>query len=255
MSKRPDNSLLLNLTEGAFNLLADQLTAVDLALNLHVHSAEVAVEWVYFPVRSLLSMIALGSPGQGVETSMVGSEGSAGLTEACGSGVSSVDCVVQVEGVAWRAPASACRAIVAVSPNFAEAAWRFAELQIVEARQSGVCHALHPIEQRLARWLLESMERSGGRNPLPMTQEFLGAMLGVQRTTVTALAGRMQDLGIIRYSRGQLSIVDPHKLENLSCSCRNAMQAQRERLGFRSTYSVYEQQFESFSRQDVRGEP
>jgi len=229
---RPQNAFLQSLSAGAFALIADHTTRVELALGAHVQSPELATDWVYFPLKALLSIIVLGHPGQGVETSMVGIEGAAGLTEACGSGTSAVDCLVQVGGPAWRAPASACRALVLTSPSFAKTAWRSAELQLVESRQSGLCHALHPIEQRLARWLLESVERSGSVNPLPMTQEFLSAMLGVQRTTVTALAQRLQALGVIRYSRGQLTVLDPKTLEGLACGCHRAMQDQRMRLGF-----------------------
>jgi len=228
---RPNNAFLLSLTDGAFALLAEQLTQVDLLLSAHVQRAEVQSDWVYFPVASLLSMIALGHPGESVETSMVGLEGAAGLMESCGSRVSGVNCVVQVDGAAWRAPATACRALVMASPSFAETAWKAAELQVAEARQSGLCHALHHIEHRLARWLLETSERCGGRNPLPMTQEFLSAMLGVQRTTVTELARKLQDRGAIRYSRGNLTILDGAKLEEVACGCRKAMQQQRASLG------------------------
>jgi CRP-like cAMP-binding protein len=228
---RPNNAFLLNLTDGAFALLAEQLTSVDLPLSAHIQNADVKCDWVYFPVASLLSMIAVGRPGESVETSMVGLEGAAGLMEACGSRISGVNCIVQVDGAAWRAPASACRAMLRTSPSFAETAWRSAELQVAESRQSGLCHALHPIEHRLARWLLETSERCGGRNPLPMTQEFLGAMLGVQRTTVTELARKLQDQGAVRYSRGKLTILDAAKLENATCGCRKAMRDYRTRLG------------------------
>jgi CRP-like cAMP-binding protein len=229
---RPENAFLKSLSDSAFALLTGHLTPYELLLTTHVQDTAVATNWVYFPVTSLLSTIVLGHGGESVEASMVGAEGAAGLTEACGSRISAVECIVQVGGSAWRAPSSALRALVSSSPNFAENAWRAAELQLAEARQSGLCHALHPIEKRLARWLLESMERSGNRNPLPMTQEFLSDMLGVQRTTVTGLALKMQDLGVIRYSRGQLTIVDPMRLEGLACGCRRAMQDQRTRLGF-----------------------
>ncbi len=91
---------------------------------------------------------------------------------------------------------------------------------------------MHPVEQRFARWLLESFDRCGGRNPLPMTQEFLAAMLGVQRTTVSSFAAGLQRKGLINYRRGRVEIVDRDGLEGLACDCRKVIVRQRERLGF-----------------------
>ena len=210
--------------------LAENLDRVDLKLGQQLQRQGVRTEWVYFPESCLLSMILLSTGGQSVETSTVGVEGAAGLLEACGSGVSSVDCVVQVDGEAWRCPAAHCRRLAMTDPEFNAAAWRAVELQMAESRQSGLCQAMHSVEARFSRWLCESFERSGGRNPLPLTQEFLAAMLGVQRTTVSAFASQLQREGLISYSRGRLMIDDLAALEARSCECRCAVQAERERL-------------------------
>jgi CRP-like cAMP-binding protein len=128
---------------------------------------------------------------------MVGTEGAGSLLEACGSGRSSLTSLVQIDGLAIRAPASACRELAHTDPEFAAATWRLIELQMTESRQSGMCQALHPVEPRLARWLIECSERCAGRNPMPLTQEFISAMLGVQRTTVTAIASQLEKVGLI----------------------------------------------------------
>jgi CRP-like cAMP-binding protein len=146
--------------------------------------------------------------------------------------MSGADCIIQVDGRAWRAPAAVCRNLAVSDTDFAARAWLLAELQGLETRQSALCQTLHPVEQRFARWLLESVERCGGRAPLPMTQEFLAAMLGVQRSTVSMFASEIQRRGIIRYRRGRIDILDGMELEALSCECRGATRGHRSRLGF-----------------------
>ena len=231
MSDRPQNAFLRGLSDTAFARLSPQLTQVDLPFAAYLHHDEATLEWVYFPETSLLSMISTGLGGQTVETSMVGNEAAAGLLEACGSKVSGVDCVVQVDGRAWRAPAAACRTLADTNHEFSAKVLKLAELQLAESRQSGFCQAMHTVEQRFARWMCESADRCGGKNPLPMTQQFLAAMLGVQRTTVTGFAIKLQKRGVIQYRRGVLEITDRPKLEALACECRNQTILQRKRLG------------------------
>ena len=231
MTTRPANSFLEGLPPESFDKLAQNLKPIELTLGSRVFLQGGEVDWVYFPETCLLSLISAGDAGESVETSMVGFEGAAGILEACGSGHSSVECVVQIDGRTWRAPAAHCRKLVLNDPAFATAAWKTTEMQMGEARQSALCQAMHPVEARFARWLLESLDRSAGRNPLPLTQEFLAAMLGVQRTTVSTFAGRLQREGLITYSRGRLSIDDQPGMERKACDCRKTIHAQRWRLG------------------------
>lgn len=232
MSDRPNNAFLKALGETAFSQLSDSLRVVDLGVGRHLFIQGGEAEWVYFPESCLLSMISLNAGGQSVETAMVGREGASGLLEACGSGQYSVECVVQVDGGGWRAPAALVRKLTLSDTEFSSTVWKAVELQMAESRQSGLCQAMHPVEQRFCRWLLESLDRSGGRNPLPLTQEFIAAMLGVQRTTVSAFASQLQKDGLITYSRGRVHIDDVRGLERLACECRTVTKEQRVRLGF-----------------------
>jgi CRP-like cAMP-binding protein len=229
---RPSNSFLRSLTDQCYADLHEHLALTDLTLGEYLQRNEEKADWVYFPETSLLSMISTNAAGDLVETSMVGREGAAGLTEACGSQISSINCIAQIDGRAWRAPASVCRGLALSEPEFGKSAWRLAELQLIESRQSGLCQAMHTVDRRFARWLLESVDRCGGRNPLPMTHEFLAAMLGVQRTTVSLYASGLQKDGLIRYRRGRMDILDKNGLETLACECRTMMRNQRDRLGF-----------------------
>lgn len=231
MSSTHKNAFLRSLPPETLAGLTEHLKLVDLTLGQRLQEQGLRCEWIHFSCTALLSLISINGGGQSVETSMAGSEGAAGVLEALGSGQSSVECVVQVDGQAWRMPAGAFRKAVAADPQLNAAAWRLVELQMIESRQSGLCQAMHTVQARFSRWLLESLERSDNRNPLPMTQEFLAAMLGVQRTTVSAFASQLQRDGDITYSRGRLRIEDLGSLQARACDCVAAMREQRNRLG------------------------
>ena len=232
MSGRPPNGFLRSLPAATFSRLREHLKPIDLEHSRNISHIGDEIEQVYFPETALISLITMSSVGQGVETSMAGNEGAGGLVEGCGSGQSQVFSVVQIDGRAWRAPVAACRALAKSDPDFASQALKLAEMQLFEARQSALCQAMHPVEARFCRWLLESMERTAGRNPLPLTQEFMAAMLGVQRTTVSAFASQLQKEGLITYSRGQLTVVDLAAVGRRGCECHDAVRQERERLGF-----------------------
>ena len=161
---------------------------------------------------------------------MTGSEGALGLAEACASGRAGVDGVVRIDGRACRAPADLCRKVFSSDPDAISLAWKLNEFQLFETRQSCLCQTLHPVEARCSRWLLETQKLSGGRDPLPLTQEFLATLLGVQRTTVSAIASQLQNAGLIAYSRGRLRILDERGLEKRACECLQVIQAQRSRV-------------------------
>ena len=230
MSVRPANAFLRNLSEPAFEALAGRLVPVELRLGDIIVRPDDRIEWIYFPLSCLLSVLTTAENGDTVETAMVGNEGGDGVLDACGSGRAAAVTLVQVDGRALRIAASDFRTIVLGNEDLARAAWTLIEMQLGESRQSGMCFALHSVDQRLARWLLESSERVGGQTQLPLTQEFLAAMLGVQRTTVTAFASQLQKAGLIKYARGKVDILDPEALETRACECRQAVRDQRRRL-------------------------
>jgi hypothetical protein len=131
-----------------------------------------------------------------------------GFIEACGSGITFSRVIVQAPGRFWRVPAggSTARPTAAARPCACSSTTTF-ELMLAEARQVIACRNLHPVEERLAWWLLEAQDRMG-EDKLPLTQEFLSIMLGVQRTTVTDHASQLQEQGLIRYRRGMIEVLD-----------------------------------------------
>jgi CRP-like cAMP-binding protein len=222
------NAQLRALAPDDLERLRPHLHPVTFALGDVLYGPGDPVRSVYWVETGLLSVVSSSPEGQSVETMMVGQEGAAGLIEACARGASFMTVLVQIEGRGWRAPASACRELADASPTFRELVWRHAASQLAEAGQSAVCQARHPVDRRCARWLLESWDRAGVGDVVPLTQEYLAAMLGVQRTTVAPVAVELQRRGLIRYSRGRIEILDPAGLEAAACDCRRAVKAFRE---------------------------
>jgi CRP-like cAMP-binding protein len=183
-----------------------------------------AVPHVYFPVDAVASVLSVMRNGHAIEVAMVGADGMVGA-EACLSELpASHDVIVQIPGSAWRLPREevqrACRE---------ERAFQAATLQctlglLAQTTQTAACNRLHCIEQQLCRWLLTAADRLRG-DDLPMTQERLGAALGVRREGVTESARRLQDAGLIRYSRGRIRLLDRAGLAARACECYHALQA------------------------------
>jgi CRP-like cAMP-binding protein len=224
---RPDNAILQALSDEDFARLRPHLHEVKLELGDLLYAPADPVTFVCWVETGLLSIVASSLEGQSVETSMIGREGASGLVEACGQGSSYLTVLVQVEGRGWRAPASVCRDLAEQSGAFRRVVWNYAEIMLAEARQSVVCQAMHSVEGRCARWLLETRDRSGVGDRLPLTQEYLAAMLGVQRTTVNPIAGALQRRGLIQYSRGRIDVVDSEGLEQAACDCRRSLTEHR----------------------------
>lgn len=222
------NAWLCGLSAPDLDALRPRLQDHALHLGDVLQAAHEPAQWVYFPVQGLLSLVYTSLDGATVETGMVGQEGASGLQEACSGAAVYVNHLVQIEGRALRAPASACRTLHETSPTFRQAVGASADLLLNEARQSVVCQALHSAEARFARWLLESRDRAACAETVPLTQEHLAAMLGVQRTTISAVASTLQKAGLVRYSRGRIVLLDPAGLERIACECRSAMRRYRE---------------------------
>ena len=224
---RARNRLLDALSDADYDLLAEHLRPQEMKLHDVLYEAEDEVDTVWFPETGMASVISVMLDGDMIETAVIGREGCVGLTEACGSGVTFSRVIVQGPGRFWRAPTGAWRDAFGRSSNLRILVHDHLELMMTEARQVIACRNLHAVEQRLAWWLLECQDRLGdGR--LPLTQEFLAVMLGVQRTTVTEHASQLQEEGLIRYRRGLIELVDRHRLEERACECYGTTQHFRQ---------------------------
>jgi CRP-like cAMP-binding protein len=218
-TSRPlDNKLLAALPRDHFELLAPHLVTVALAQGLVLSEPGDEIADVFFPHDGMLSMLAVMRDGKAIETATVGREGVVGAMAGLGLYQSMVRVVVQLPMNATKIAAANFRKIVQKSDVIRDFCVDYNEVLLSQARVTAACNALHQIEQRFCRWLLQSADRAGG-DKIGLTQEFLAEMLGVRRTSVTEIASKIQAQGLISYSRGLITISDRKGLERLSCEC------------------------------------
>jgi CRP-like cAMP-binding protein len=213
-----DNALLRSLSPDDYHELQRHLKPVGFKSGHVLYEPEDHVEWVYFPESGLVSLISVMLSGDQVESAVVGREGGVGFLEAGGAGIIFSRAIVQIDLVAQRAPALAYIQALDGSATLRRTIASHVELTIAEGRQTIACIAHHPAESRLAWWLLECQDRTG-QDRLALTQEFLSAMLGVQRSTVSQVAAILKADGLINYSRGVIRILDRAGLQAKSCEC------------------------------------
>jgi CRP-like cAMP-binding protein len=183
-----------------------------------LHEPAQKLRFAYFPNSGLISLIVATEDGSTVEAGMVGSEGGAGLQAAFGLSKSVLRHVVQIPGDGFRIRSGALQNAISSAPQFQLAISRYLILQGMQIAQTAACNRLHESRQRLARWLLLAHDRVDS-NVLPLTHDFLATMLGTDRPSVSVAAGMLQTAGIIRYTRGVITILHRRKLEDSACEC------------------------------------
>ena len=213
-----DNKLLSALPRAQYNLLAPHLATVSLASGTVLFEPGDKVDHVYFPHSGMLSLLAVMRDGKAVETATVGQEGVVGAMAGLRPYKSSVRVVVQMPTHVSKIASQRFRTLVATSEQLRNLCVEFNEVLLSQARIIAACNALHSVEARFCRWLLQSSDRANS-DTVALTQEFLAEMLGVRRTSVTAVAKTLHDKGVINYSRGEIHIQDRHRLKQMSCEC------------------------------------
>ena len=213
-----DNKLLASLPRGHFDRLLPHLTTIALQQGVVLCEAGDEVEQVYFPHDGMLSLLTVLRDGKAIETATVGREGVVGAMAGLGFHKSLVRVVAQMPMACGKITARHFRSAVGASEPLRNLCIRYNEVLLSQARVTAACNALHPIEARFCRWLLQCVDRAGG-DTVALTQEFLAEMLGVRRTSVTEVAGKMQNAGVITYSRGVIRILDRPALLRMSCEC------------------------------------
>ena len=185
---------------------------------------------VYFPDTAVVSLLTTMEDGASVEVVNIGNEGIVGVTAFLGvDTLGARDCFqVEVPGQA-RAMDVATFLKEAGRDPLRSLVQRYIQAQFVQVSQRMACVALHSIPERCSRWLLLTHDRVGDRE-FPLTQEFLAQMLGVRRASVTLAAGALQNAGLIRYSRGRVTILDRDGLESAACECYGIIRRELERL-------------------------
>jgi CRP-like cAMP-binding protein len=223
------NRCLASLPAKDFALLAPHLRAVPLERGAMLHDAGDELDHVYFPHSGMVCRVAVMRSGATVETAIVGRAGVLGFTAGFGPRRATARAAVQIPGQAARIAAAQFQAAVRESSAIRDLLVGYNDLVLAQVQQCVACNALHYLEARLCRWLLQTHDCVDG-DAIPLTQETLGQMLGVRRTTLTVVARLLQSAGMIRYRRGLIHVVNRAKLEENACECYGVIKQHTDRL-------------------------
>jgi len=218
LTRATANRLLAALPGDAFALLEPDLRQVSLPHGVVCYEAGSPIDQVYFPQTGMISLLVSTSDGNVVETSSVGHDGAVGLQCGFGQRVSLTRAIVQIAGNFSVISAPRFELATRHSAALGELIFGYIETLWTEAQQNAVCNAIHDGSSRLCCWLLQCADRVSSEQLL-LTQELLAEMLGLRRTTVTLLAQELQKRGVLRCSRGMITILDRAALEACACGC------------------------------------
>jgi len=223
------NLLLGSLAPADLALLLPHLSEIPLQQGAIVQEIDTKVEHVIFPLSGMISLVAVMENGGMVETATVGREGALGAFAGLGPWHAFTRAVVQLPGTGAIVSAARFFGAVSRSEPLRDLVLRYKESQLAQVQQTAACNALHSLEARLARWLLQAQDRAESAE-LPLTQDFLSQMLGVRRTTVTLTSGILHSAGLIRQRRGTIEILDRAGLEAQACECYRVLRRRSDAL-------------------------
>ncbi len=229
LSEPAENRLLAALPPEDYQRLLPQLQQVPFSLGEVVYEFGGQLDYVYFPITSIVSLLYTMENGTSAEMGLTGNDGVVGIALFMGGGTMPNRAVVQSAGSAIRMKAKLLQDEFARGGRFQQLLLRYTQALITQISQTAVCNRLHTVEQQLCRWLLLSHDRIQS-DELIMTQELIADMLGVRREGVTVAAGRLQDSGAISYVRGRITILDRQKLEETACECYQVVKDEFDRL-------------------------
>ncbi len=223
------NHLLAALPEAEWTRWLPQLESVKLALGSVLYESGTQQTHIYFPTTAIISLLYVMESGASAEIAVVGNEGAVGISLFMGGESTPSRAVVQSAGQGFRLKAEEIKDEFNRSGPVMHVLLRYTQALITQMAQTAVCNRHHSLDQQLCRWLLLSMDRLDG-NELVMTQELIANMLGVRREGVTEGALKLQRAGLIRYSRGHITVLDRKGLENRTCECYAVVKKEYDRL-------------------------
>jgi len=230
-----NNLILSSLPPDEQSHLFGALQPVTLGLGEILYESGQRMQHIYFPTTAVVSLLYTMEDGSTAEMGLAGNDGLVGIALFLGGDTTPNRAVVQVAGEAFKMEAKTLREEFARGGGLQRVLLRYTQALITQISQTAVCNRLHPLEKRLSRWLLLCRDRVDS-DELQMTQEFISNMLGGRRESVTVAAGRLQDAGLIHYSRGHISILDRKGLEATTCECYGIVREELDRL-FRAVAS------------------
>ena len=222
------NFLLGRLTPASLARVASHLSVIDLVASEVLAEPHQRIQRVYFPHSGIISCVVELSDGSAIETGMIGSDGVFGATQALDHKVSLNLVTVQISGRASVTTPERVRALAGELPEFKALLMQYEQFFLAQVQQTAACNAVHDIEARTCKWLARMHDLVGP--DIALTQEFFARMMGVRRTSVTTVAGTLQQSGLISYSRGRLHIVDIERIRQRACECDEAVRTNFKRM-------------------------
>lgn len=223
------NRLISTFPADVYARLRPNLLPVTLSLGEVVYEAGGHPEYVYFPTGAVVSLLYTMEDGATAEVGLTGNDGIVGIALFLGGDTTPNRAIVQIAGGAFKMRARVLQDEFARGGPVQQLLLRYTQALIAQISQTAVCNRLHAVEKRLCRWLLLSHDCVQS-DQLAMTQEFISNMLGGRRESVTVAAARLQDAGLIHYSRGQITILDRAGLESAACECYRIVRGEFDRL-------------------------
>jgi CRP-like cAMP-binding protein len=223
------NYLLAAFPAAERERLFPQLELEPMPLGKVLYESGDVLRHVYFPTNSIVSLLYVLADGASAEISVVGNEGLIGIALFMGGETTSSRALVQSAGFAYRLSGQELKNEFHRNGEVQVLLLRYTQALITQMAQTAVCNRHHSVDQQLCRWLLLSLDRLPS-NELVMTQELIANMLGVRREGVTEAAGKLEKLGVIRYARGRITVLDRPMLEQLCCECYAVVKKESDRL-------------------------
>ena len=223
------NTLLAALAKPEYEQLVPALAPVNLSLGDIIYEPGGHLGYIYFPVTAIVSLVYVMENGATVEMGLVGNEGVVGIALFMGGETTPNRAIVQSTGTAYRLPARILKAQFKRGEMLQLMLLRYTQALITQMSQTAVCNRVHSLMQRVCRWLLLCHDRVSS-DELLLTQELIAMMLGGRRESVTVVAGQLQDLRLIHYSRGHIKILDRQGLERAACECYQVVKTESDRL-------------------------
>src|SRR5512147_2886997 len=223
------NRLLAALPESEWARWQPHLELVNMPLGRVLYESGGKLSHVYFPTTAIVSLLYVMEDGASAEIAVVGRDGVVGVSLFMGGESTTSRAVVQSAGCGYRLKSSLMMQEFNRGGPVLHLLLRYTQALITQMAQTAVCNRHHSLDQQLCRWLLLSLDRLS-TDELVMTQELIANMLGVRREGVTGAAGKLQKLGVIRYSRGKITVLDRPQLERLSCECYAVVKHETDRL-------------------------
>ncbi len=223
------NLLLSALPAEEIARIVPKLDEVELALGSVLYESGERLKFLYFPTTMIVSLLYVTTNGSSTELAVTGYEGAVGIALFMGGNTTNSRALVQSAGHAFTLPSKVLDDEFRRGGALQWLLLRYTQALIAQMTQTAVCNRHHSLEQQLCRWLLISLDRLQS-NKLRMTQQLIADMLGVRREGVTEAAGRLQSGGAIKYTRGEITVVDRPLLESQVCECYGVVNAEYTRL-------------------------